>query len=59
MANYGGSDGVRDSGGLESVLAYPKKLAAYGDPGLADLATGYLFSKAKNHAFVNCTKCTF
>ena len=23
IANYGGSDGIRDIGGVESVLAYP------------------------------------
>jgi len=58
IANYGGSDGVRDSGGLESALAYPQNLAAYGDPGLAALAAGYLFAVAKNHAFVDGNKRT-
>ena len=56
MANYGGSDGVRDAGGLESALAYPQNLTAYGDPGLAELAAGYLFAVAKNHAFVDGNK---
>ena len=58
IANYGGSDGVRDSGGLESALAYPQNLAAYGDLGLAELAAGYLFAIAKNHAFVDGNKRT-
>ena len=58
IANYGGSDGVRDSGGLESALAYPQNLAAYGEPGLAELAAGYLFAIAKNHAFVDGNKRT-
>jgi len=58
MANYGGSDGVRDAGGLESALAYPQNLTAYGDPGLAELAAGYLFAVAKNHAFVDGNKRT-
>ena len=58
IANYGGSDGVRDGGGLESALAYPQNLAAYGDPGLAELAAGYLFAIAKNHAFVDGNKRT-
>ena len=58
IANYGGSDGVRDSGGLDSALAYPQNLAAYGDPGLAELAAGYLFAIAKNHAFVDGNKRT-
>ena len=56
IANYGGSDGVRDAGGLERALAYPLNLAAYGDPGLAELAAGYLFAVAKNHAFVDGNK---
>ena len=58
IANYGGSDGVRDAGGLESALAYPQNLAAYGDPGLAELAAGYLFAVSKNHAFVDGNKRT-
>ena len=58
MANYGGSDGVRDGGGLESALAYPQNLTAYGDPGLAELAAGYLLAVAKNHAFVDGNKRT-
>ena len=58
IANYGGSDGVRDAGGLESALAYPQNLAAYGEPGLADLAAGYLFAIARNHAFVDGNKRT-
>ncbi len=58
VANYGGIDGVRDAGGLESALAYPQNLAAYGEPGLAELAAGYLFAIAKNHAFVDGNKRT-
>ena len=58
IANYGGNDGVRDAGGLESAFAYPQNLAAYGDPGLAELAAGYLFAVAKNHAFVDGNKRT-
>ena len=58
IANYGGSDGIRDIGGLESALAYPKNLAAYGDPGMAELAAGYLFAIAKNHAFADGNKRT-
>jgi death-on-curing protein len=58
IANYGGSDGLRNAVGLESALAYPQNLAAYGDPGLAELAAGYLFAVAKNHAFVDGNKRT-
>ena len=58
ISNYGGSDGIRDEGGLESALAYPKNLDAYGDPGMAELAAGFLFAIAKNHAFVDGDKRT-
>jgi len=58
IANFGGSDGIRDIGGLESALAYPKNPAAYGDPGMAELAAGYLFAIARNHAFVDGNKRT-
>ena len=58
IARHGGSEGLRDAGGLESALAYPQNLAAYGEPGLAELAAGYLFAVAKNHAFVDGNKRT-
>lgn len=58
VARHGGSEGLRDAGGLESALAYPQNLAAYGEPGLAELAAGYLFAVAKNHAFVDGNKRT-
>ena len=58
IANFGGSDGIRDAGGLESALAYPQNLAAYGHAGLAELAAGYLFAIAKNHASVDGNKRT-
>ena len=32
LAEHGGLDGVRDRDGLESALASPKNLFAYGDP---------------------------
>ena len=56
ISNFGGSDGIRDTVGLESALAYPQNQAAYGDPDMAELAAGYLFAIAKNHAFVDGNK---
>ena len=49
---------MRDAEGLESALAYPQNRATYGDPGLAELAAGYLFAVAKNYAFVDGNKRT-
>ena len=58
IARHGGGEGLRDAGGLDSALAYPQNLAAYGDPGMPELAAGYLFAIAKNHAFVDGNKRT-
>jgi death-on-curing protein len=58
IARHGGGEGLRDAGGLDSALAYPQNLAAYGDPDMAELAAGYLFAIAKNHAFVDGNKRT-
>jgi len=58
ISNFGGSDGIRDFGGLESALAYPQNQAAYGNPDMAELAAGYLFAIVKKHAFVDGNKRT-
>jgi death on curing protein len=55
---WGGGQGVRDEGLLESALARPQNLAAYGDPELADLAASYGYGLAKNHPFVDGNKRT-
>jgi len=51
FAEYGGSAGLRDGGLLESVLARPQQLHAYGDPmpDLADLAAALAYGLARNH----------
>src|SRR5688572_13365428 len=41
LAEHGGGEGLRDSGLLESALARPENLAAYGNPDFADLAASY------------------
>ena len=38
LAEHGGLAGVRDPGAIESALARPENLAAYGNPDAADLA---------------------
>jgi death-on-curing protein len=50
LAEHGGLEGVRDAGLIESALARPKNLAAYGEPDAADLA--------KNHGFADGNKRT-
>lgn len=56
LAEHGGLPGLRDDGLLDSALARPLNLAAYGMPDLADLAAAYGVGLAKNHPFVDGNK---
>jgi death-on-curing protein len=58
LAEHGGGEGVRDPGALESAMARPQNLTAYGDPDAADLAAAYAFGIARNHPFVDGNKRT-
>jgi death on curing protein len=60
LTEHGGSAGLRDEGLLESALARPQQLHAYGDPppDLADLAASLAYGLARNHAFVDGNKRT-
>lgn len=60
VAPFGGSDGVRDAGLLESALARPKNLFAYSEAEftMADLAAAYAFGISSNHPFVDRNKQT-
>jgi len=56
LAEHGGGEGLRDEGLLESALARPENLAAYGNPDVAGLAASYGFGLAKNHPFIDGNK---
>ena len=56
LAEHGGAAGLRDEGLLDSALARPLNLAAYGEPDAADLAAAYGYGLAKNHPFVDGNK---
>ena len=56
LAEHGGATGLRDEGLLDSALARPLNLAAYGEPDMAALAASYGLGLAKNHAFVDGNK---
>jgi death on curing protein len=58
LALHGGRAGIRDQALLESSLARPRHLAAYGDPDLCALAAAYAFGIARNHPFVDGNKRT-
>ena len=58
LAEHGGLDGVRDSALLESAMARPQQLEAYGKPDAAALAAAYAFGIARNHPFTDGNKRT-
>lgn len=60
LAEHGGLDGLRDRNGLESALASPRNLFAYGNPtpDIAALAAQYAFAIARNHVFLDGNKRT-
>lgn len=56
IARFGGPDGIRDSGLLESALARPQNKWQYGETDLAALAAAYAFGLARNHPFIDGNK---
>ncbi|MFN3273663.1 MAG: type II toxin-antitoxin system death-on-curing family toxin [Paracoccus sp. (in: a-proteobacteria)] len=58
LAEHGGPEGVRDSGGIDNALARPVNLAHDGAPDAADLAAAYAYGLAKTHGFVDGNKRT-
>lgn len=58
ILEFGGLGGLRDPGGLESTLARPHNLIAYGKPDVCELAASYAFGIARNHPFVDGNKRT-
>jgi death-on-curing protein len=58
LTEHGGGEGVRDAGMLESAMARPQNLVAYGHPDAAELAASYAFGIARNHPFVDGNKRT-
>jgi death-on-curing protein len=58
LALFGGADGMRDRGLLESALARPLNKFSYGQTDMAVLAAAYGFGIAKNHPFIDGNKRT-
>jgi len=58
LAEHGGSSGVRDANLLESALARPVNLDAYGAPDAPALAAAYGYGISRNHAFIDGNKRT-
>jgi death on curing protein len=58
IVEHGGADGLRDMALLESALARPHHLLAYGTPDVAALAACYAGGISRNHPFVDGNKRT-
>jgi death-on-curing protein len=58
LARFGGGEGVRDVGLLESALAQPRATfgGEYVHQGLWEMAAAYLFHVVSNHPFVDGNK---
>ena len=58
LAEHGGAAGLRDRGLLDSALARPRQLHAYGEPDTCDMAAAYAAGIIRNHPFVDGNKRT-
>ena len=56
LALFGGPEGIRDRGLLESAILRPVNQWHYGQTDMAALAAAYAFGLARNHAFVDGNK---
>ncbi len=56
LAIHGGAGGVREIGLLESALARPQNLHAYGEDDVVALAAAYAFGIVRNHPFIDGNK---
>jgi death-on-curing protein len=56
LAIFGGPEGIRDHGLLESAILRPVNQWSYGKTDMAALAAAYAFGLARNHAFVDGNK---
>jgi death-on-curing protein len=56
---HGGATGLRDAGLLQSALARPRQLEAYGETvDVADLAAAYTAGLVQDHPFIDGNKRT-
>ncbi len=58
LIEFGGAPGIRDQGAIDSALARPRNLVAYGQPDLCDLTAAYTAGLCSNHGFVDGNKRT-
>lgn len=58
LARHGGSEGVRDQGGLESAVFQPQQLFFYTGGDTHEIAAAYAFHLAESQAFIDGNKRT-
>jgi death-on-curing protein len=58
ISEHGGIRGVRDLAVVDSALARPRNVLAYGNPDAAALAAAYAFGLCNNHGFLDGNKRT-
>lgn len=58
LAQFGGSDGLRDAGLLDSALGRPRNQFAYGQPSVFELAAGYALGLVKSLPLIDGNKRT-
>ena len=58
LAEHGGSEGIRDSGLIESALASAKNTFYYAGGDVFDVAASYAFHVAESQAFIDGNKRT-
>lgn len=58
LTEHGGAEGIRDLGLLESAIARPQNLFAYGEGDLCAIAAAYASGIVWNHPFVDGNKRT-
>ena len=56
LARFGGLDGIRDPGLLESALQRPQNLWSYSNPSIFEMAAQYGHGIVKNHPFLDGNK---
>jgi death-on-curing protein len=58
LRQFGGLEGLRDAGLLQSALSPARNLFGYGEPDLYDLAAAYAYGVVNNHPFNDGNKRT-
>ena len=58
IAQYGGLAGVRDAGLMDSALARPQNVFAYGNDDIYAMAASLAYGIARNHPFLDGNKRT-